>query len=81
MSDRFFVPTATKMATFSLGKAAAATPRENNKSTNQPPNLPRASTADKGCKWNGEKPPDRSRDLRILVGAAMLKGPIFELPC
>jgi hypothetical protein len=66
MNDRLFEPTATKMATFSLGKAAAATPRENNTSTSQPPNLPRASTADKGRKWNGQNPPDRSRDLRIL---------------
>jgi hypothetical protein len=67
MSDRFFEPTATKMATFSLGKAAAATPRENKKSTSQPPNPPRASRADTGREWNGTNPPDRSRDLRILA--------------
>jgi hypothetical protein len=67
MSDRLFEPTATKMATFSLGKAAAATPRENKKSTRQPPNPPRASMADTGREWNGENPPDRSRDLRILA--------------
>jgi hypothetical protein len=67
MSDRFFEPTATKMTTFSLGKAAAATPRENKKPTSQPPNLPRAYTADARREWNGQNPPDRSRDLRILA--------------
>jgi hypothetical protein len=65
MSDRLLRPTATKMATISLGKAAAATQRESKNSTIQPPKPSRAAVADEVCKWIGENPPDRSRDINI----------------
>lgn len=65
MSERFCGPTATKMATISHSKAASATPRETKNLTIQPQKLTRAHAADEGCRWFGENPPDRSRDLTI----------------
>jgi hypothetical protein len=65
MGERLSEPTATKMATISSDKAAAATEGKSTLPTSRPSELPRTSTADVICNWSGENTPDRSRDLYI----------------
>ena len=65
MGGCFFEPTATKMATIPLDKAASAIAREEHPPSRQPPNSPQASMADAWAEWFGENLLNIGKDITI----------------